>query len=70
MAKELGNNFIKLYMEQVFKQETMKISSSSEIYKTLHHNFNYYCYLERDNDKVVKFNLSNSLYFEIGVSLF
>ena len=70
MTKELGNNFIKLYLEQAYKQETMKISSSSEIYKTLYHNFNYYCYLERDNDKVVKFNLSNSLYFEIGASLF
>ena len=45
----------------------MEVINSYGIYKTI---YNIYYYLERDNDKVLKFPINNSSYFEISASLF
>ena len=37
----------------------MKITSSYEMYKTIYP----YCYLEKENKKVLKFYLNNCIYF-------
>ena len=65
-----------LQVEQVYRHrliESIKITSSSELYKTLYHNNCYLpvCgYLEREDDKVFKFYINNSSFFEISTSLF
>ena len=41
----------------------MKITSSFEIYKTTYHHVAIYRYLERDNDKVLKFYMNKFSYY-------
>ena len=51
----------------------MKIARGSGICQNIWHNGTMVvtsCYLERDTDKVLKFNLNNSSFFEISASLF
>ena len=61
-----------MYIEQVYKQTNkqwkIKITSSSGILKTIYLNGSFYCYLERENYKVLKFHRSNSSYFRISTT--
>ena len=52
-----------MHMEQVYKQwKKWKKYSSSGIYKTRYYNDSIYCYLERENYKVLKFEINASLF--------
>ena len=50
--------------------EAIKITRSSGICKFVLQLVLIYCYLERDNEKVLKLYINNSSYFEINSSLF
>ena len=46
----------------------MKVSGSSEIFNTIYHNGSYlYRYLEKENHKVFKFHVNNSLYIDFSL---
>ena len=50
--------------------EMMKIISSSRMYKIICYNATIYYFLQRDNNKVLKFLMNKFSYFEISASLF
>ena len=47
----------------------MKVTSSSGVSNTTYQNRTH-CYLKKKNEKVLKFYVNNSPYFEINASLF
>lgn len=47
----------------------MKVTSSSGAFSTICQN-NTYCYLKKENQKLLKFCVINSPYFEISTCLF
>ena len=53
--------------KQTVKNKTMKTAGSSRLYIIL---VVGYCYLERNNGKILEFFMSNSSYLEITASLF
>ena len=48
----------------------MKITSRSRVFNTMYHNGSYLLLFRKENLKILKFHVSNSLYFEISTSLF
>ena len=53
-----------MHMEQVTNYEKIKVTSTSEIFKTIQHNGSYLLLLVRKNWKILKFHENNSFSIE------